>query len=291
MNFSKLIIGAMRLGKWGVGFSTNEYEVFIKSCIDLGLNTFDHADIYGDYTTEAEFGAALKKDPSLRPRIKLITKCSIKMMSANRPEHIVKSYDLGSEHIIKSVENSLRALETDHIELLLMHRPDYLMDPEEVAEAFDQLKSAGKVSEFGVSNFSTSQFDLLHSYHPLVTNQVEVSVMQRQAFDDGTLDQCLKLGLQPMAWSPLGGGALFQPSKDESIQRIQQVGEELTDKYNCGLDQLLYAWVMAHPARIIPVLGTSNIDRIALASAAVDIHLTREDWYLLWTAAIGTEIP
>lgn len=281
----------MRLGKWGVGFNTFEYERFIKGCIDLGLNTFDHADIYGDYTTEFEFGEVLKKDASLRKKIKLITKCGIKMPCSNRAEYKVKSYDLGAKHIMASVDDSLSALGTDYVDLLLLHRPDYLMDPAEVAEVFTQLKSTGKVLHFGVSNFSTSQFDLLNQYYPLQTNQVEASLLHRQAFDDGTLDQCLQLGLKPMAWSPLGGGALFQDSGNGTIKRIQQVGQSLCDQYNCHLDQLLYAWVMSHPASIIPVLGTSNIERIQLAKAALDIKLSREDWYRLWTAATGTEVP
>ncbi|MGD1957694.1 MAG: aldo/keto reductase family oxidoreductase [Fulvivirga sp.] len=290
MDFSPLIIGAMRLGKWGVNFNTNEYESFINGCLDLGFDTFDHADIYGDYTTEAEFGAVLKKSPSLRKRIKLITKCGIKMVSPNRPEHKVKSYDLSADHIIKSVEHSLVELSTDHIDLLLLHRPDYLMNPEEIAGGFTKLKSEGKALGFGVSNFSTSQFDLLHKHYPLTTNQIEVSLLQRNAFDDGTLDQCLGLGLKPMAWSPLGGGALFKTSEDEMINRIQKVGNELCDGYNCGLDQLLYAWGLAHPAGIIPVLGTSNLERIGLAKAALEIKISREDWYRLWTAATGNEV-
>lgn len=291
MDFSPLIIGAMRLGKWGVNFNTSEYESFINGCLDLGLNTFDHADIYGDYTTEAEFGAVLKKGSSLRKRIKLITKCGIKMMSPNRPEHKVKSYDLSADHIIKSVEHSLVELGTDYIDLLLLHRPDYLMNPEEVAVSFTKLKSDGKVLGFGVSNFSASQFSLLHEHYPLITNQVEVSLLQRNAFDDGTLDQCLGLGLKPMAWSPLGGGTLFKTSEDETVNRIREVANELADVYNCKLDQLLYAWVLAHPAGIVPVLGTSNLERIGLAKAALEIQISRKHWYRLWTAATGNEVP
>lgn len=291
MDFSPLIIGVMRLGSWGVGFDTKAYEYFIKVCIDLGLNTFDHADIYGDYTTEADFGAVLKKEPGLRKEMRIITKCGIKMLSTNRPNHKVKSYDLGAAHITTSVDNSLKALSTDYLDVLLLHRPDYLMDPNEVADVFEQLRKAGKVLSFGVSNFSTSQFHLLNSKYPLVTNQVEVSLLNRSAFDDGTLDQCLGLGIAPMAWSPLGGGTLFQKSKDESIGRIQNLGNQLCEKYSCQLDQLLYAWILKHPSGILPVLGTSNLDRIKMARDALRISLSREDWYKLWSAATGSEVP
>lgn len=290
MDFSPLIIGAMRLGKWGKGFDTQQYANFIHGCLELGLNTFDHADIYGDYTTEAEFGAALKKEASLRKEIKLITKCGIKMISPNRLDHTVKSYDLGSEHIIRSVNSSLLALETDYIDLLLLHRPDYLMVPDEIANTFQQLKDSGKVLQFGVSNFSVDQFDLLNDKHSLITNQIEVSVLKRKAFDDGTLDQCLRQGIKPMAWSPLGGGTLFQNSDDQTIQRIQKVGNQLCEKYSCQLDQLLYAWVLKHPSSIIPVLGTGNLQRVKIAKAALEINLSREDWYMLWSAATGNEV-
>ena len=281
----------MRLGKWGKGFDTQAYKNFIHGCLDLGLSTFDHADIYGNYTTEAEFGEVLKTDPSLRKKLQLITKCGIKMVNANRPNHQVKSYDLGGSHIIESVDNSLKSLGTDYIDLLLLHRPDYLMDPEEVAYTFQRLKASGKVLGFGVSNFSISQFDLLHQKYPLMTNQIEASLLQRKAYDDGTLDQSLALGLQPMAWSPLGGGVLFQYSEDESIQRIQKAGQVLCEKYDCQLDQLLYAWVMKHPSKIIPVLGTSSLTRIRLAKSALEINLSKEDWYVLWSAATGTRVP
>ncbi len=292
MNVSPLVIGVMRLGSWGARFTTSEYQTFIKGCLDLGLDTFDHADIYGGYTTEEEFGAVLRKDTSLRRRMKLITKCGIKMVSPNRPEHRIKSYDFGKQHIIKSVENSLRNLNTDYLDVLLLHRPDYLMEPLKVAEVFKQLKEEGKVLAFGVSNFTTTQFALLHDHFPLVTNQVEVSLLQRAAFEDGTLDQCYRHGLNAMAWSPLGGGALFNSNPgDTTLESIQTAAQPLCEKYDCALDQLLYAWLLRHPSNIIPVLGTSNIDRVTQAKLSLEIQLKRDDWYTLWTAATGSEVP
>ena len=182
---SPFIIGAMRIGKWGQQFTTDQMEAFIKDCLELDLKDFDHADIYGDYTTEEDFGKVLQQQPHLRAEMRLITKCGIKMVASNRPDHQFKSYDSSANHIRLSVENSLKNLQTDYLDLLLLHRPDYLLDPEEVAEVFTQLKQEGKVLSFGVSNFSVSQFNLLNDYFSLVTNQVEISIQNRSAFDNG----------------------------------------------------------------------------------------------------------
>ncbi len=290
-NISPYVIGTMRLGKWGSNLSTKEYEKFIESCLELNLIDFDHADIYGDYTTESEFGNVLKYRSDLRQKLRIITKCGIKMNTDNRPDHKIKSYDLSKRHIKNSVEASLNNLHTEHIDLLLLHRPDYLMDPSEIAEAFTELKREGKVGEFGVSNFSVSQFDLLNSFTPLVTNQIEISISQRKAFDDGALVQCLKLGIIPTAWSPLGGGLLFRESKDASTKRIQQTLVALGKKYNLTADQVLYVWLKKHPAGIIPVLGTSKISRVKAASNALNVTLSHEEWYMLLEAAVGEEIP
>ncbi|TRX53070.1 hypothetical protein FNH22_21410 [Fulvivirga sp. M361] len=288
--FSPLIIGAMRLGNWGAGFSQKALQQFVEGCIELGLNTFDHADIYGDYTTEGDFGQLLKETPSLRTKMKLITKCGIRMVCNNRPENLIKSYDTSKDYIIGSVEKSLVQLGTDHIDLLLLHRPDFLLDPHEVAGCFDSLQRSGKVLAFGVSNFSPAKYELLNSFFPLVTNQVEISLLKRNAFTDGTLDQCIRHKIRPMAWSPVGGGALFKDSEDPVMKRIHKAGKELCEKYNCELDQLLYAWLLLHPAQIIPVLGTSNVERVRSAHEALSLRLAREDWYLLWTAATGQEV-
>ncbi|WP_339336864.1 MULTISPECIES: aldo/keto reductase [unclassified Croceitalea] len=289
-NISPYIIGTMRLGTWGSKFSQSEYEHFIEECIALGFIDFDHADIYGHYTTETEFGNVLKSKPELRKKMRITTKCGIKLVSENRPSHTIKSYDLSAKHILASVDKSLVELGTDYLDVLLMHRPDYLFNPEEIAEAFEKLKKQGKVLSFGVSNFSPSQFDLLNSFTPLVTNQVEVSLLHRNAFEDGTLDQCQKLKVIPCAWSPLGGGALFNDSKDPIITTIKGKLKILADKYSSAPDQILYAWLRKHPAGIIPVLGTSKIERIKTAKRALDITLTHEEWYMLWEAALGREI-
>jgi len=175
--FSRMALGFWRLAEWSL--SAAELLDLVHSNLDLGITTFDHADVYGDYTCEERFGRALSLEPGLRGSMQLVTKCGIKLMSTNRPQHALKHYDTGREHIIASAENSLRVLGTDYIDLLLIHRPDVLMDPEEVAEAFAALRQSGKVLSFGVSNFSPSQFDLLASRlaFPLVTNQIEISVL------------------------------------------------------------------------------------------------------------------
>ncbi|UII78189.1 aldo/keto reductase family oxidoreductase [Flagellimonas sp. CMM7] len=289
-SISPYIIGTMRLGTWGSNLSTPEYEHFIEGCLDLGFIDFDHADIYGHYTTEKDFGHVLKSRKDLRQKMRITTKCGIKLVSENRPEHKIKSYDLTTDHIEASVEKSLASLQTDYIDVMLLHRPDYLIDPYEIAEVFSKLKKEGKVLAFGVSNFSPSQFDLLNSLTPLVTNQVEISLLQRNAFEDGTLDQCQKLKVIPAAWSPLGGGLLFKDSTDSKVKNIQKTLAVLAKKYNAAMDQVLYAWLRKHPAGIVPVLGTSKIERIQAAYKALDISLTHEEWYMLWEAALGREI-
>lgn len=284
------MVGTMRMGQWGSKMNASEIEKFIEGCIALDLIDFDHADIYGSYTTEADFGAVLKKRPDLRTQMRITTKCGIKMVSENRPEHQIKSYNLTKDHIKRSVENSLLALHTDHIDTLLLHRPDYLLDPHEIAAAFTELENEGKVKYFGVSNFSVSQFELLQEIFPLCTHQVEVSLLHREAFENGVLDQCQKWGITPTAWSPLGGGALLKSSVDQYMTEVQKKITTLCEKYDAQPDQVLLAWLRKHPAGIVPVLGTSKLSRIKNAKESLKIHLTHEEWYMLWQAATGTEI-
>ncbi len=289
MAISKLIAGTMKWGAWGARFDVQQYIAMIEYCLEAGITTFDHADIYGHYTTEADFGQALAAVPSLRKRMQLITKCGIRMLSPNRPHHTIKSYDTSRAHILHSVDNSLQALRTDHIDILLLHRPDPLMDPDEVAEAFTVLHQSGKVLAFGVSNFTPAQTDLLQSRYPIAYNQVEASILHLNPFTDGTLDHCLTHHIQPMAWSPLGGGNLFTGDEDRQL-RIRAVAELLGKQYHCGADQLLLAWLMQHPSGILPVLGTARPARITAAAAATAIRLTREEWFMVWRASTGTEV-
>lgn len=290
MQYSRIIAGTMKWGAWGARFHTAAYETIIKESIAAGVTSFDHADIYGDYTTEEEFGRVLAQEPSLRQQMQLITKCGIQKVSVNRPAHKIKSYDTSFEHIIESVETSLENLHTDYIDCLLLHRPDVLMDADEIAKAVDRLKQQGKVLNFGVSNFKPSQVDLLQSRLPVEANQVQCSILQLETFTDGTLDQCQQHNMIPMAWSPLGGGNLFAQREEERNHRIIAVAEFLAEKYATTPDIILLSWLLQHPSNIHPVLGTSKPERIQAAASAVQIQMEREEWYMLWRATTGKEV-
>lgn len=288
-HISPLVAGVMLWGVWGKNYHHQTMHTLIKHGIDLGITTFDHADIYGDYTTEAQFGKALSIEPGLRPKIQLISKCGIKMLTANRPAHRIKSYDTSRQHIISSVEQSLQNLHTDYLDLLLIHRPDPLLDPTEVAEAVSQLKGAGKIRAFGVSNFTPTQVEVLRQATPIATNQVEISVLHRAPFTDGTLDQCMRYGMRPMAWSPLGG--YFARNSGSDVKRLRQTVAALNEKYGLpGEDVILLAWLLRHPAGIVPVLGTGRTERLTAAAQALDIELNREDWFAILEAAAGQEV-
>ncbi len=289
--YSKIIAGTMKWGAWGARFDTATYEQMIKDCIEAGVTTFDHADIYGDYTTEEEFGKVLQQEPSLRRQMQIITKCGIQMVSANRPHHKIKSYNSSYEHIIESVETSLKNLATDYIDCLLIHRPDPLFNADEVAKAFEQLKQQGKVLQFGVSNFRKWQVDLLRSRFPVAVNQIECSLLHLDPFGDGTLDQCQQHNIIPMAWSPMGAGNLFNTTDDdERNKRIIAVANMLAENYATKADVILLSWLMTHPANILPVLGTSKTERIRAAVSATQLKLEREEWFMLWRASTGKEV-
>lgn len=287
MALSPVIAGTMKWGAWGAKFNTQQYGAIISAALDAGVTSFDHADIYGHYTTEAAFGMALV--PSQRHQMQLITKCGIKMVTPNRPQHTIKHYDTSKQHILQSVETSLQNLNTDYIDVLLLHRPSPLLNPDEVAETFTQLHQQGKVRAFGVSNFTASQMMVLHQRYPLAYNQLELSVTHLTPFVDGTLDYCLANNIRPMAWAPLGGGDIFSAETDQH-QRITAVAGLLAEKYQAGADQLLLAWLLQHPAGILPVLGTTKAERIQTAMAARTIHLSNEEWFMLWRASTGAEV-
>lgn len=288
---SRIVAGVWKWGKWGWNFDDQQHLSLIKKCIEYGVTSFDHADIYGGYTSEADFGNALKHDTSLREKIQIVTKCGIKLTTPNRPKNKIKSYNTSKEYIISSVEQSLINFRTDYLDALLIHRPSPLMDADEIAGAVEQLKKDGKILHFGVSNFTPPQFDLLNSRTPLVTNQVELHLMHEQPFLDGTLDQCQQYRIAPMAWSPLTSGRVFRDVDDERVRRINQVAKGLMEKYKAALDQILIAWLIKHPSNIIPILGTGRPDRVLSAVNALSIQLTREEWFELWEASLGHEVP
>jgi predicted oxidoreductase len=288
---SRIALGLMRSVEWGL--STAERLRWIKQAMELGLTTFDHADIYGDYTCEELFGEAISSMPSVRREMQLVTKCGVRLVSKNNPGCEIKHYDTSRSHIVASVENSLRRLRTDYIDLLLIHRPDPLMDPDEVAETFSVLRESGKVLFFGVSNFNPSQFEVLSSRVPftLVTNQIECSVLETGSFEDGTLDMCQRLGIAPMAWSPLGGGALFG-GRTKQILRVRKELRAVCNSLGIdSMEKLALAWLLKHPARIVPVIGTGRMDRIEEAVEAMSIELTREGWFGILRASRGDDVP
>lgn len=291
LSLSQLVYGFWRAAEWG--YSTKESTELVRYCIDLGITTFDHADIYGDYACEGIFGKVLKAEPSLRDQMELVTKCGIKLISPNRPNHQIKSYDTSFEHILWSAENSLKELATDHIDLLLIHRPDPFIDPAGVAKAFDQLKAQGKVLNFGVSNFTVQQYKTLSSYlsMPLVTNQIEISTSCTDALADGNIDFCQEQRIRPMAWSPLGGGSIFtseEPQEKRLRAKLQEVANEIGAE---TIDQVILAWLLAHPVGIIPVLGTGKLDRIARSAGALDLKMNRNQWFDILQTSWGHEVP
>lgn len=288
LQLSPIVAGAWRMADWGM--SVAQRLRWIDQALDLGITSFDHADIYGDYAVEALFGEALAAQPALRSRMQLVTKCGIKLVSNQRPGHAIKSYDSSRAHVQASVEASLRALRTDHIDLLLIHRPDALMDPDELAHTFQGLRAAGKVLHFGVSNHSPSQLVLLNRRLPLATNQIELSPLHLDALSDGTLDQCLDLGLRPMIWSPLAGGRLFT-AQDARAQRVRGVLEALGREHGVSAATVAYAWILRHPSRPLPITGSQRREALQEAVAALALRLSAEDWYRVWEASAGRPVP
>lgn len=288
---SHLIWGLWRLAEWKL--SASDLLRQIHRCIDLGITTVDHADIYGEYECEHLFGMALSLEPSLRDQLQIVTKCGIKLPSPNRPHHATHHYDTSVSHIISSAENSLRALQTDRIDVLLIHRPDPMMNADEIAEAFTSLRSSGKVRHFGVSNFLPLQVDLLASRldFPLVTNQVECSVLNFGVMHDGTLDHAQQYRYVPMAWSPFAGGQLFR-GMDERNVRVRNALEKVGAMHDgAPIDQISLAWLLSHPSSLLPVIGTGNEQRIRSAVQAATLKLTREQWFMIWTASMGSSVP
>jgi predicted oxidoreductase len=285
---SPIVAGAWRMNSWG--WTPQQRLAWIEACVDLGVTSFDHADIYGGYTVEAMFGEALALRPGLRERLQLVGKCGIKLVSPQRPSHRFHCYDTSKAHIVGSVERSLQSLRTDRLDLLLIHRPDALLDAAEVAEAFAQLQRDGKVLHFGVSNFTPSQFELLDAVVPLATNQIELHPLHRAPLHDGTLDQAQRLKRRPMIWSPLAGGRLFS-GEDEASRRVQAALRTIAERLDSTPASVAYAWLLRHPSRPVPVSGSSRIEALREAVQALALRLDTETWYEIWQAGEGHEVP
>lgn len=277
----------MTWGSWGKQFSKTEIIKLTNHCVDNQITTFDHADIYGGYTTETDFGNAFAESGIKRETIQLISKCGIQYISENR-NNKVKHYNYSKDYIIWSAEESLKNLKTDYLDLFLLHRPSPLMQPDDIVEAVSILKQQGKIKAFGVSNFTNSQVDLISKSIDVSVNQIEFSLTQHNAMHDGTLDYMMLNNIIPMAWSPLG--YVFKDDNEQTRRIHKQLGE-LMSKYNATEDQLLLAWIMMHPANIHPVVGTTDYKRITNATKAIQIKLELEDWFLILVACQGHKVP
>lgn len=285
--FSKIIAGTMTWGIWGKKLDKNQMIDLMNSCVEIGITTFDHADIYGGYTTESDFGNAFGESKIKREDIQLISKCGIQLPTNNRNTKI-HHYDYSKSHIIWSAENSLRNLKTDYLDLFLLHRPSPLMQIDEIAEAIEKLKSEGKILDVGVSNFTPIQTDLIQTKTKINYNQIEFSITHFEPMLDGSLDHMQLNKITPMCWSPMG--SVFKKNEDKSI-RIKKLAAQLSMKYNVEIDVLLLAWILKHPAGILPVFGTADKTRIANLMKATEFQIELEDWFALWTASAGNPIP
>ena len=287
LEFSQLVYGMWRLAD-DADTSIKHVDAKIRTALDQGITTFDQADIYGGYTAEDVMGAALKASPSLRQQMEIVTKCDIVIDAGRHAGARVKHYDTTRAHINESVEQSLVAMGIDVIDVLLIHRPDPLMDHHETGEALDALVDSGKVRAVGVSNFRPWDWNLLQSAmrHSLVTNQIELSLKEISPFTNGDLAFHQQHGHAVMAWSPLGGGDLMTGS-GELADRLDAIAK----RHEVDRAAVATAFLMAHPAKITPVMGTNNLARISALSDALTVELDRQDWFYLYEAALGNEVP
>ena len=287
LSLSRLAYGMWRLGD-DEDTSAVHVQAKVDACLEQGITTMDQADIYGGYMAEEILGNALK-GTSLRDEIEIVTKCDIVAPTGRHAQARVKYYDTSRQHITQSVEDSLKMMGIEQIDLLLIHRPDPMMDHHETGATLDDLITSGKVSNVGVSNFRPWDMNLLQSAMKtkLATNQIEISVITNDAFTNGDLAYLQRHDIVPMAWSPLAGGAMF----NDTNANLTSIMTRLAEKQGGDVSTIALAWLMAHPASIVPVVGTNNLIRLRALSSAFDIELDREDWFEIYTAALGHEVP
>ena len=287
VSLSRLIYGMWRIGD-DSDTSTSHVQAKIESCLSQGITTMDQADIYGGYEAEEILGNALQ-GTNLREKIEIVTKCDIVAPAGRYSDAKVKYYDTSRAHLLASVEHSLRLMGTDYVDLLLIHRPDPMMDAEETGTALDEIVASGKAKSVGVSNFKLHDWTLLQSAmsSPLVTNQIELSLLAHEVFTNGDLAYLQERKVAPMAWSPLGGGSLFSQDNKVLLDALKEIGE------SSGVDEtaVAVAWLLAHPAKIMPVMGTNSLARVSKISDALKVTMDRETWFELYSIALGSEVP
>lgn len=288
VQLSSIIAGVMNWGVWDKNLNSKEFAHLINLFVENDITTFDHADIYGGYTTEASFGKALLNSSINRQKIQLISKCGIQYVAESRPENKVKHYEYSKEYIIWSAENSLKNLKTDYLDVFLLHRPSPLLQADEVAEAVSKLKKDGKILSFGVSNFTPFQTEMLRQKTEISFNQIQFSATHFEAMTDGSFDYMQIHNIQPMAWNPLG--TVFRENTEQTF-RLRQLLAKLVEKYHVGSDIILLAWIMQHPATILPVAGTVNSGRIQQLMKAKALVLEKQDWFAIWTESMGNRVP
>lgn len=283
VSISRIVQGFWRLHQWHL--DATQLLAFIHECVELGVTSFDTAEVYGNYNSEALLGAALALEPSLRSKIQIITKTGINKPHPDKP-YRNKYFDTTYAKIIQSCNESLQKLNTSYIDVYLIHREDPLIDHAEVARAFNDLKQAGKIKAYGVSNFDPLKFEALyeHSAHQLVTNQIEVSPLEFEHFNSGMLDLLQKHRIHPMLWSPLAGGAIFNSDTHEACA-LRSVLNDLALKYDCEVDTLVYAWLLHHPVKAAIISGSQKIERLQNCVNALQIKLEREDWFEIYLAS------
>jgi len=287
LSFSRVVLGFWRVDEWNL--TTDQLIYFLEECLDLGITTMDHADIYGNYTFEEIFGKALEKKPELRKKMELVTKCTIVYPSATAR---VKYYDSSEKWIVSQAEKSLKNMRTDYLDTLLLHRPDPFMNPEEVASAFDKLLKDGKVRTFGVSNYLPHEFRMLKSFLnvPLITDQVELSCLRMENLENGVIPMCLEERIHPMIWSPLAGGKIFT-GQDETAERLRNTLEIIRAETGAeSIDTIAFAWLLSHPVGMIPITGSGEIRYIKPPVEALKYTLTAEQWFMIWTAVKGHKV-
>lgn len=292
VSYSRIVHGFWRLNEWG--YNNKQLNDYMHEIVDRGITTMDHADIYGKYTCESLFGESLALTPNLREKIEIVTKCGIILPSDHNPKFDGHRYDLSYQHIIESVDRSLLNLKTDYIDTLLLHRPSPLMDPDEVTRAVMHLVDEGKIKAFGVSNFKCNQYELLNESlkrekSHISVNQVEVSPYQLENIEDCTLNRMQQHDVKVMAWSPLAGGEIFNENNPKST-RILEVIEQLASKYNVPASTIIYSWLLKLPANVMPIVGSSKIERVDEAVNATKLQLTDQEWFDIYVASRGKDI-